>query len=384
MPMAPVRPFWKGYLKLSLVSCPVALYAGTSATERVSFRRVNRRIGDRPRQRFVDKVTRELIEGDDRGRGYEYAKNAYGPVDDYELDAIAIESAHTIDIDSFVPREQIDQRYLDDPYYLTPSEQAGQEAYAVIREAMRGKRMVALGRIVLAMRERVVMIEPWHEGLIATTLRYPYEIRDAKDYFDDIPDIALKPEMLKLAEQILQSEAADFDPSLFVDHYEKAVIELLKRKPARVPVSREEATSRPRNTPNLMDALRRSAAQGTAGSIPPRRSERQGETGPSYLGKRDKTPGPRPTSRPTVRGMSRHKRALLDHPKPPLMIEGPIEDRQRMHGPDECIDDVDRALNPIGRFFRHNAMHAGTIPMVCDEFGRCLKCLKLGFWRADA
>ena len=312
-----------------------------------------------------------------RGRA-EYTKNASIPADDCELDAVAIESVHTIDIDSFVPREQIDQRYLDDPYYLTPSGRAGQEAYAVIREAMRGKRMVALGRIVLAKRERIIMIEPWHEGLIATTLRYPHEIRDAKDYFDDIADIALKPEMLKLAEQILQSKAADFDPSRFVDGSEEAVIELLKKKQAEVPVSREQATSRPQNAINLMDALRRSVAQGRAGSIPPRRSKRQGETGPSYPGKRDKTPEPRPTSRPTVRGISRQKRALLDHRQPVLTTEGPIEDRERMHEADECIDDVDRALNPIGRFFRHNAMHAGTIPMVCDEFGRCLKCLKLG------
>ena len=252
----------------------------------------------------------------------------------------------------------------------------------MIREAMRGKRMVALGRIVLAKRERTIMIEPWHEGLIATALRYPYEIRDAKDYFDDIPDVAIKPEMIKLAERILQSKAADFDPSQFADRYNEAVIELLKKKEAGVPVSREQAPSRPQNTLNLMDALRRSVAQ--AGSIPPRRSKRQGETGPSYPGKRDKTPGPRSTSRPTVRGISRHKRALLDHHKPVLMTAGPIEDRERMHDPDECIDDVDRALNPIGRFFRHTAMHAGTIPMVCDEFGRCLKCLKLGFWRADA
>ena len=243
--MPPARPFWKGYLKLSLVSCPVALYAGTSTTERVSFRHINRQTGDRPRQQLVDEVTRELVEGDDMGRGYECAKNAYIPVDDYELDAIAIESTHTIDIDSFVPREQIDQRYLDDPYYLTPTERAGQEAYAVIREAMRDKRMVALGRIVLAKRERVIMIEPWHEGLITTALRYPYEIGDAKDYFDDIPDIALKPEMLKLAEQILQSKATDFDPSQFVDRYEEAVIELLKKKQAGVPVSRESTITAP-------------------------------------------------------------------------------------------------------------------------------------------
>ena len=197
--MAPARAFWKGYLKLSLVSCPIALYTGTSATERVSFRQINTKTGNRLRQQLVDEVTREPVEGEAKGRGYEYAKNAYIPVDDDELDALAVESKHTIEIDSFVPREQIDERYLDSPYYITPDGQVGQDAFAVIREAMRGKDMVALGRVVLAKRERVIMLEPWDKGLMATTLRYPYEIRDAKEYFDDIPDVKVEPDMLKLA-----------------------------------------------------------------------------------------------------------------------------------------------------------------------------------------
>ena len=135
--MAPARAFWRGYLKLSLVSCPIVLYAGTSATERVSFRQINKKTGNRLRQQLVDDATREPVEGEDKGRGYEYAKNAYIPVDDDELDALAIESTHTIEIDSFVPREQIDERYLDSPYYITPEGQVGQDAFAVIREAMR-------------------------------------------------------------------------------------------------------------------------------------------------------------------------------------------------------------------------------------------------------
>jgi DNA end-binding protein Ku len=174
--MAPARAFWKGYLKLSLVTCPIALYTGTSAAERVSFRQINKKTGNRLRQQPVDEVTREPVEGDNKGRGYEYARNAYITVDDDELDALAIESKHTIEIDASVPREQIDQRYLDTPYYITPDGQVGQGAFAVIREAMRGKDMVALGRVVLAKRERVIMLEPWDKGLMAATLRYPYEI----------------------------------------------------------------------------------------------------------------------------------------------------------------------------------------------------------------
>ena len=186
--MAPARPYWKGYLKLSLVSCPIALYTGTSSTERVSFRQINKKTGNRLRQQLVDEVTREPVEGEDKGRGYEYAKNAYIPVDDDELDAVAIESNHTIEIDSFVPREQIDERYLDSPYYIMPNDQVGQEAFAVIREAMRGKGMAALGRVVLGKRERAIMLQPWNKGLMGTTLRYPYEIRDATEYFEDIPE----------------------------------------------------------------------------------------------------------------------------------------------------------------------------------------------------
>ena len=192
--MAPARAFWKGYLKFSLVSCPIAIYTGTSATERVLFRQINKQTGNRLRQQLVDEVTRETVEGEAKGRGYEYAKNAYIPVDDDELDALAVESKHTIEINSFVPREQIDERYLDGLYYITPDGQVGQDAFAVIREAMRGGGVVALGRVVLAKRERVVMLQPWEKGLMATTLRYPYEIRDSKEYFDDIPDVKVEPD----------------------------------------------------------------------------------------------------------------------------------------------------------------------------------------------
>jgi DNA end-binding protein Ku len=273
--MAPARPFWKGYLKLSLVSCPIALYTGTSSTERVSFRQINKKTGNRLRQQLVDEVTREPVEAENKGRGYEYSKGAYIPVDDDELDAVAIESNHTIEIDSFVPREQIDERYLDSPYYITPNDQVGQEAFAVIREAMRDKGMVALGRVVLAKRERVIMLEPWDEGLVGTTLRYPYEIRDAKEYFDDIPTVKVERDMLKLAEHILQSKATDFDPSQFVDHYEEAVVKMLKQKEAGVAVSREHAAPRSQNVVNLVDALRRSIAQEKAVSAPPKKGRKR-------------------------------------------------------------------------------------------------------------
>ncbi len=303
--MAPARPYWKGYLKLSLVSCPIALYTGTSSTERVSFRQINKKTGKRLRQQLVDEVTREPVEGEDKGRGYEYAKNAYLPVDDDELDAIAIESNHTIEIDSFVPREQIDERYLDSPYYITPDGQVGQDAFAVIREAMRGKDMVALGRVVLAKRERVIVLQPWDKGLMAITLRYPYEIRDAKEYFDDIPDVKVEPDMLKLAQHILHSNATDFDPSRCADHYEEAVVEMLKKKQAGMLVSREHTPPRPQNVVNLMDALRRSIAQEKAASAPlkkgRKRIEGQGEMLLPIPGKKGEDGVAKSAERPNAR-----------------------------------------------------------------------------------
>jgi len=303
--MAPARAFWRGYLKLSLVSCPIALCTGTSSTERVSFRQINKKTGNRLRQQLVDDVTREPVEGEDKGRGYEYAKNAYIPVDDDELDALAVDSTHIIEIDSFVPRQQIDQRYLDSSYYITPDGQVGHEAFAVIREAMRGKGLVALGRVVLSKRERVIMLEPWDKGLIGTTLRYPYEIRDAKDYFDEIPEVALEPEMLKLGEQILKSKTTDFDPSQFVDQYEEAVIELLKKKQAGIAVSRERAAPQPLNVVNIMDALRQSIAQEKAAPAQlkksPKRIDGQGEMLLPIAGKAKNVATAKPTDRPSAR-----------------------------------------------------------------------------------
>ena len=260
--MAP-RPYWKGYLKLSLVSCPIALHTATSGGERIAFRQINKQTGNRLRQQLVDEVTREPVETADKGRGYEYAKGAFIAVEDEELDAIAIESNHTIEIDSFVPHTQIDERYFDGSYYVTPNDEVGTDAFAVIRDAMRGKGMVALGRVVLAKRERVIMLQPWDKGLMGTTLRYAYEVRNAKDYFDEIPEIKVPGEMLKLAEHILDTKKDDFDPAAFVDRYEEAVVKMLQTKQAGVIVPKASgAQAAPKNVINLMDALRRSVESG--------------------------------------------------------------------------------------------------------------------------
>ena len=243
--MPAVRPYWKGYIKLALVSCPIALYTASSSGERVAFRQINKKTGNRLKQQLVDEETREIVEAQNKGRGYEYAKGAYLRVEDEELEAIEIESNHTIEIDSFVPRAEIDERFHDNPYYIAPNEPVGQEAFAVIREAMRGKDMVALGRVVLSKRERVIMLRPWDNGLLGMTLRYPYELRDAKDYFYDIADITVQPDLLALAQHILKTKEARFDPSKFVDRYEQAVLEMLKKKQEGLPAAPGEGV-RPR------------------------------------------------------------------------------------------------------------------------------------------
>ncbi len=307
------RPYWRGYLKLSLVSCPIALYSASSSTERVAFRQVNKKTGNRLRQQLVDDVTREPVEGEDKGRGYEYAKNSYLLIDDEELEAVKIESSHTIEIDSFIPRAQIDERYFDSPYYIIPDDKVGQEAFAVIREAMRDKKMVALARVVLAKREHVIMLQPWDKGLMGTTLRYPYEIRDSKEYFDEIPDVKIAPDMLKLADHIVESKKADFDPSQFVDHYEEAVVDMIKRKRAGLPAQPQKISPTAPNVVSLMDALRRSIAEEKGTKAPSskapakkgrKRVEGQTEMLLPISGKKEKE-----LEKPVARPGSRQKRA---------------------------------------------------------------------------
>jgi DNA end-binding protein Ku len=256
--MAPPRPYWKGYLKLSLVSCPIALYTATSSGERVAFRQISKKTGNRLRQQLIDEGTGDPIDPDDKGRGYEVDKGVYLQVEDEELDAVAIESSHTIDIDGFVPKSQIDERFFDSPYYLVPDNKVALEAFAVIRDAMRGKGMVALGRVVLSKRERVVMLQPRGKGLLGATLRYPYEVRDDAIYFGDIPDVHIPKDMLALAEHILASKAATFDPTLFHDRYEEAVVTMLNDKRAGMPITTERPMPRIVAGTDLMAALRQS------------------------------------------------------------------------------------------------------------------------------
>ena len=195
--MAARRAYWKGYLKLSLVTCPVALFPASSQSEKTRFHQINRKTGNRLRQQMVDEETGRVVDKENKGRGYELGNGKYVEIEPEELEAVEIESTHTIDIDKFVPEEDIDKRYYERPYYIVPDGKSGEEAFAVIRDAMKDKGRVALARIVFANREHILAIEAWGKGMLGTTLRYDYEVRDEKEFFKGIAQPARAKEMVE-------------------------------------------------------------------------------------------------------------------------------------------------------------------------------------------
>ena len=217
--MAP-RAYWKGYLKLSLVSCPIALFPATSEREKISFHQINKNTGHRIKYRKVDAESGDEVEAQDIIKGYEVGKGEYIELDPEELEAIAIESKRTIEIDEFVPKKEIDELYLRDPYYIVPDGEVGQQAFAVIREAIREEGMVALGKVIFTSREHIIALEARGKGMVGMTLRYPYEVRKEDEYFDDIPDEKIPKDMLELARHIVETKAGHFDPKKFEDQYE--------------------------------------------------------------------------------------------------------------------------------------------------------------------
>src|SRR6187397_2960623 len=217
--MAP-RAYWKGYLKLSLVSCPIALFPATSEREKISFHQLNKNTGHRIKYRKVDSDTGDEVETSDIIKGYEVGKGEYLELEPEELEAIAIESKRTIEIDEFVPRKEIDELYLNNPYYIVPDGDVGQQAFAVIREAIRKEGMVALGKVVFTSREHIISLEARGKGLMGVTLRYPYEVRKEQEYFDDIEDEKVPKDMLELATYIVDTKRSKFDPKKFEDRYE--------------------------------------------------------------------------------------------------------------------------------------------------------------------
>jgi DNA end-binding protein Ku len=283
--VAPLRAYWKGYLRLSLVTCPIALYPATSEREKISFHEINGKTGNRIHYKKVDAETGGEVERSDMVKGYEIAKGRYIELEPEELEAVAIESKRTIEIDRFVPRTEIDELFMRDPYYLAPDGKVGQEAFAVIREAIRKEGMVALGKIVFTSREHVIALEARGKGMMGITLRYPYEVRQESDYFRGIENEKLPKDMLDLATHIIETKRAKFAPEKFEGRYEAALKALVKKKQKGEKIERPKEAA-PSNVINLMDALRKSVTA---------RGGRPGHT---------KKPG---------RSRARHKKAKLVH-----------------------------------------------------------------------
>ncbi|MET4719361.1 DNA end-binding protein Ku [Bradyrhizobium japonicum] len=260
--MAP-RANWKGFLRLSLVTCPVALYPATSESEKISFNQLNRTTGHRIKYLKVDVDTGDEVPNEDIVKGYEVEKGQFIEVTKEELEEVALESTRTIEIDEFVDRSDIDPRYLIRPYYLRPDGKVGHDAFAVIRETIREMDKVAIGRLVLTSREHIVALEPRDKGLIGTLLRYPYEVRDPAEYFDEIQDVKVTKDMLDLAKHIVNQKAGRFDPDKFEDHYETALVDLINQKRAGK-VIRPKERPKGENVVDLMDALRRSVGGAAA------------------------------------------------------------------------------------------------------------------------
>jgi DNA end-binding protein Ku len=254
--MAP-RANWKGFLRLSLVTCPIALFPATSESEKISFNQINKKTGHRIRYLKVDADTGEEVPNDEIIKGYQVDKDRYLEVTKDELENIALESTRTIEIDEFVPRKEIDDLYLVRPYYIVPDGKVGHDAFAVIRETIRAMDKIAIGRVVLTNREHVIALEARDKGLVGMLLRYPYEVRDASEYFDEIQDVKITKDMLDLAKHIVEQKSAHFEPDKFEDHYEAALQDLLSKKQKGTPLPAARK-SEPSNVVNLMDALKAS------------------------------------------------------------------------------------------------------------------------------
>ncbi|MCS3445914.1 MULTISPECIES: non-homologous end joining protein Ku [Bradyrhizobium] len=266
--MAP-RANWKGFLRLSLVTCPVALYPATSESEKISFNQLNRATGHRIKYLKVDAETGDEVPSEDIVKGYALDKDTFIEVTKEELENVALESTRTIEIDEFVDKTDIDPRFLIRPYYLRPDGKVGHDAFAVIRETIREMDKVAIGRVVLTNREHIIALEPLDKGLVGTLLRYPYEVRSEQEYFDEIQDVKVTKDMLDLARHIVNQKAGRFDPEKFEDHYETALVDLINQKRSGKPITPKERPATG-NVVDLMEALRRSVG-GASGETAPKK-----------------------------------------------------------------------------------------------------------------
>jgi len=250
--------FWKGYLKLSLVTCPVSMTPAVSGSERIRFHTLNRKTGNRVRSQYVDAVTGKPVADDDEAKGYQAAEDKMITFTDEELQAVALESVRTIDIEMFAQAEDIDWIWYDRPYFLTPNDKVGEEAFVVIREAMAVTGMVGIARLVLSNRERAVMLRPRDKGIILWTLRFGDEVRDPAEYFDKIEKAPAKP--LAMMRKMMEKEAKPWDTKFASDLVEKRLQRLIKSrtKAAAKPAAKETKRQPVGNVISITDALRAS------------------------------------------------------------------------------------------------------------------------------
>ncbi len=260
--MAP-RPFWKGYLKLSLVTCPVSMTPATSDAAKIRFHTVNRATGNRVESRYVDAVTGKPVAGDQEVKGYEIGEGRYVVLEEDEIAAVALESTRTIDIEMFVRRDSIPWIWLDRPHYLAPDDKVGEEAFAVIREAMAAADVAGIARVVLYRRERAVMLEPRGKGVVLWTLRYGDEVRDADDYFTDVDKQKPEARLVRLVKSLIEEKTKPWSSDMANDpveaNLEKLIAARRKKNPARLKAEpQNEAATTGDNVVSIMDALRRS------------------------------------------------------------------------------------------------------------------------------
>lgn len=255
--------YWTGHIRLSLVSFPVRIYNAVTEAEKIRLHKYDRESGERIRYQNVNQEG-EIVEPEDIIRGYEYEKGSFIPIEDEELEKLRLESKHTIDLVQFTPLSSIDQIYFDNPYFIAPEGEIALEAYLTLREALKDSKKIALGQVVLNSKERIVAIKPCGKGLLMETLRYNYEVREAEDYFSGIKDIPVNKEQLALAEQLIDSKEAAFDPHQFKDRYQQGLQEIINAKlEHRKPdYGREEG---PAKVINIMDALKKSLEQSKKG-----------------------------------------------------------------------------------------------------------------------
>ena len=387
--MAP-RANWKGFLRLSLVTCPVALYPATSESEKISFNQLNRQTGHRIKYLKVDSDTGEEVANEDIVKAYALDKETFVEVSKEELEEVALESTRTIDIDEFVEKSEIDPRYLIRPYYLRPDGKIGHDAFAVIRETIREMGKVAIGRVVLTNREHIIALEPLDKGLVGTLLRYPYEVRSEDEYFDEIQDVKVTKDMLDLAKHIVNQKSGHFEPGKFEDQYETALIDLINQKRAGKPITPKE---RPRgeNVVDLMEALKRSVGGAAAEPKSPKKSAKrprkaadgQKEMLMPIAGKKPAKEAAARSRRPSSNG-SPLKRENL----PPVCSEGSLLPRRMRRIPDRRRRSSSalrqsrhwppamrpQAVDPVGPGQMHVRAHADRCGLASN---RALRILEL-------